>query len=50
MIARFGGRYLIRGGAVTPVEGEPVFARVVVLDSPRWTGSRPSTTAPTTPR
>ena len=34
MIARFGGRYLIRGGAVTPVEGEPVFARVVVLEFP----------------
>jgi uncharacterized protein (DUF1330 family) len=32
LIARFGGRYLIRGGAVTPVEGEPVLARVVVLE------------------
>jgi uncharacterized protein (DUF1330 family) len=32
MIAAFGGRYLIRGGAVTPVEGEPVLARVVVLE------------------
>src|SRR3954447_1072140 len=34
LIAAFGGRYLIRGGAVTPVEGEPVFARVVVLEFP----------------
>src|SRR4051812_13592716 len=38
MIARFGGRYLIRGGAVTPVEGEPVFARVVVLEFPTMDG------------
>ena len=50
MIARFGGRYLIRGGAVTPVEGEPALDRVVVLEFPPWRRSRPSTTAPTTPR
>lgn len=34
MIAAYGGRYLIRGGAVTPVEGEPVLDRVVVLEFP----------------
>ncbi|TDH59963.1 DUF1330 domain-containing protein [Dankookia rubra] len=34
MIARFGGRYLIRGGAVTPVEGRPNLERVVVLEFP----------------
>jgi uncharacterized protein (DUF1330 family) len=32
MIARFGGRYVIRGGAVTPVEGDPGLDRVVVLE------------------
>lgn len=32
MIARYGGRYLIRGGAVTPVEGTPGLDRVVVLE------------------
>lgn len=34
LIAAHGGRYLIRGGAVSPVEGEPAFARVVVLEFP----------------
>ena len=34
MIAAFGGRYLVRGGAVTPVEGEPGLNRVVVLEFP----------------
>jgi uncharacterized protein (DUF1330 family) len=32
MIARFGGRYVVRGGVVTPVEGNPVFQRVVILE------------------
>ncbi len=32
MIARYGGRYLVRGGAVTAVEGEPGLDRVVVLE------------------
>ena len=32
LIARFGGRYRVRGGAVTPVEGEPGLDRVVVLE------------------
>ncbi|MDO9709830.1 DUF1330 domain-containing protein [Paracraurococcus lichenis] len=34
MIARFGGRYLVRGGAVTPVEGTPGLERVVILEFP----------------
>ena len=34
MIAAHGGRYLVRGGAVTPVEGEPGLDRVVVLEFP----------------
>ncbi len=34
MIAAHGGRYLIRGGAITVVEGEPGFDRVVVLEYP----------------
>jgi uncharacterized protein (DUF1330 family) len=34
LIAAFGGRYLIRGGAVTPVEGQPALERVVVLEFP----------------
>lgn len=34
MIAAHGGRYLIRGGAVTVVEGEPALDRVVVLEYP----------------
>lgn len=38
MIARFGGRYLIRGGAVTPVEGAPALDRVVVLEFPTMEG------------
>lgn len=34
MIAAFGGRYLVRGGAVMPVEGEPGLNRVVMLEFP----------------
>ncbi|MBX9699300.1 MAG: DUF1330 domain-containing protein [Acetobacteraceae bacterium] len=32
LIARYGGRYVIRGGAVTAVEGTPKLDRVVVLE------------------
>jgi uncharacterized protein (DUF1330 family) len=34
LIARHGGRYLVRGGAVTPVEGTPNLERVVILEYP----------------
>lgn len=33
-IARHGGRYLVRGGATTVLEGEPKPARVVMLEFP----------------
>lgn len=32
MIARFGGRYLVRGGDVTPLEGQPPTSRIVVIE------------------
>jgi uncharacterized protein (DUF1330 family) len=32
MVARFGGRYLVRGGAVQAVEGEPVLDLLAVLE------------------
>jgi uncharacterized protein (DUF1330 family) len=32
LVAQFGGRYVIRGGAVEPVEGEPMFSRLTVLE------------------
>lgn len=32
MIAAFGGKYCVRGGAVTAVEGEPGLHRVVVVE------------------
>lgn len=32
VIARFGGRYLIRGGAVAPLEGHWPFSRLVVIE------------------
>lgn len=34
MIAEFGGRYLVRGGTVTALEGEAPTARIVVLEFP----------------
>ena len=32
VIAKFGGRYLVRGGAVAAVEGASAFNRLVVLE------------------
>jgi uncharacterized protein (DUF1330 family) len=32
LIARYGGRYLVRGGAVTPVEGDPGLQRLVIVE------------------
>ncbi len=34
VIARFGGRYLVRGGAVEAKEGTPGLDRVVILEFP----------------
>ena len=33
-IAKFGGKYLVRGGEVTALEGEMPFPRTVVLEFP----------------
>jgi uncharacterized protein (DUF1330 family) len=34
IVARFGGRYLARGGAVTTLEGTPGYQRTVILEFP----------------
>lgn len=34
VVAAFGGRYLVRAGAVTPAIGEPPTARIVVVEFP----------------
>ena len=34
IIERHGGRYLVRGGAMEPLEGEAKFSRVVVVEFP----------------
>lgn len=34
LIQKYGGRFLVRGGAVTTVEGEPFKDRLVVLQFP----------------
>jgi uncharacterized protein (DUF1330 family) len=40
VIARFGGRYLVRGGAVEVREGAPGLERVVVLEFPDMAAAR----------
>ena len=40
MIVRHGGRYLVRGGAVTPAEGEAILNRVVVVEYPDMATAR----------
>jgi uncharacterized protein (DUF1330 family) len=40
VIAAHGGRYLIRGGAVSVVEGTPGLNRVVVLEFPTMAAAR----------
>ncbi|MGI9506746.1 MAG: DUF1330 domain-containing protein [Geminicoccaceae bacterium] len=32
LVEQFGGRYLVRGGELTPVEGEPPAPRIVVIE------------------
>ena len=34
VIERFGGRFLVRGGKLHPLEGEPDFSRLVVIEFP----------------
>jgi uncharacterized protein (DUF1330 family) len=34
LIARYGGRYLVRGGEVRTLEGDPGFKRLIVLEFP----------------
>ncbi len=40
LIARFGGRYLVRGGAVEVKEGDPGLNRVVILEFPDMAAAR----------
>jgi uncharacterized protein (DUF1330 family) len=40
VIAHFGGRYLVRGGAVEAKEGEPGLDRVVILEFPDMAAAR----------
>lgn len=40
VIARFGGRYLVRGGAVEAKEGTPGLNRVVILEFPDMATAR----------
>ena len=34
MIERFGGKFLVRGGTLHPLEGEPEFSRLVIIEFP----------------
>jgi uncharacterized protein (DUF1330 family) len=40
VIAKHGGRYLVRGGELHPVEGDPGFKRLVVLEFPSLDAAR----------
>ncbi len=40
VIARFGGRYLVRGGTVEVREGEPGLDRVVIVEFPDMAAAR----------
>jgi uncharacterized protein (DUF1330 family) len=39
-VAAHGGRYLVRGGPIQSLEGDPVAGRVVVLEFPDLDGAR----------
>lgn len=32
LVEQFGGRYLVRGGEITPLEGNPAAPRVVIIE------------------
>jgi uncharacterized protein (DUF1330 family) len=34
IIERFGGRFLVRGGTLNPLEGQPGFERLVIIEFP----------------
>lgn len=34
MVAAYGGRYLVRGGAIEVLEGDPGYARLTVIEFP----------------
>lgn len=34
IVELYGGRFLVRGGAVEPLEGDPGFARLVIIEFP----------------
>jgi uncharacterized protein (DUF1330 family) len=34
IIAKYGGRFLVRGGAITPLEGDMMVRRLVILEFP----------------
>jgi uncharacterized protein (DUF1330 family) len=34
VIERFGGKFLVRGGTLHPLEGEPEFSRLVIIEFP----------------
>lgn len=40
VIAQYGGRYLVRGGDIRPLEGEFGFHRVVVVEFPSMQAAR----------
>lgn len=40
VIARYGGRFIVRGGAVDPREGDMAWKRVVVLEFPSLDAAR----------
>ncbi len=40
VIAQYGGRFIVRGGAIEPVEGNVPWKRVVVLEFPTYDAAR----------
>lgn len=36
VIAQYGGRFIVRGGAIEPVEGDLLWKRLVVLEFPSY--------------